>query len=224
MRLLVIEDEKDLNRLIVDRLLKDGYAVDYCYDGVSAIDYITLGHYDGVIMDLMIPRMDGHSVLKTIRELKIYTPVMILSALSDPENIVAGLDGGADDYMTKPFDFDVLLARIRAMLRKTVGVHETVYRLGDLEVNESGRTVFRAGKELDLTTREFDILMFFIRNANIVLTREQIISGVWNDGEELTSNVVDVYVRFLRRKLDDPFEYKMIKTVRGMGYCLKSED
>ena len=115
MRLLVIENEKDLNRLIVDRLLQDGYAVDFCYDGVSAVDYINLGNYDAVILDLMILGMDGHSVLKTIRESKIYTPVMILSALSNSEDIVSGLDGGADDYMTKPFDFDVLLARLRLM-------------------------------------------------------------------------------------------------------------
>ncbi|MCR5665193.1 MAG: response regulator transcription factor [Eubacterium sp.] len=221
MRILVVEDEKDLNRLLVERLTVEGYAVDSCADGAVAYDYLTLGEYDGVIMDIMLPKMNGYEVLKKMRANKVYTPVMFLSALTDSKNIVEGLNDGADDYLVKPFDFEVLLARLRVMLRKAVGVHDNVYRLGELEVNELEKKVYRGGAFIDLTAKEFDILMCFIRNPGVVLTREQIISGVWNDGDELISNVVDVYIRFLRKKLDEPYEHKMIQTVRGVGYCLK---
>ncbi len=223
MRILVVEDEEDMRNLLSERLQAEGYAVDSCSNGTEAVEYLTLGSYDGAVMDIMLPKMNGHSVLKTIRDKKIYTPVMFLSALNDAEDIVSGLDGGADDYMTKPFDFDVLLARIRAMLRKSVGVHESVYRCGDLVVNESEMEVYRGDDKIDLTAREFYILLFFIRNVGRVLTREQILSSAWNDGEELTSNVVDVYIRFLRKKIDDPYDVKMIQTIRGTGYCLREE-
>ncbi len=224
MRILVVEDEKDMRKLLTDKLISEGYVVDSCSDGKEAEAYFSLAAYDGAIIDIMLPGQNGYKLLKNIREKKIYTPVLLLSALNDSSNIVTGLDSGADDYMTKPFDFDVLLARVRAMLRKSIGVHDNIYRLGPLEVREPEMEVYRDGDRIDLTTREFYILLFFVRNPGIVLTREQIISSVWNDGEELTSNVVDVYIRFLRKKLDAPYEFKMIQTVRGVGYCIRCED
>ncbi|MCR5101374.1 MAG: response regulator transcription factor [Butyrivibrio sp.] len=223
MRLLIVEDEADMRKLLSERLQNEGYAVDTCSNGVEAVEYLSLGDYDGAIVDIMLPKLNGFQVLKAIREKKIYTPFMFLSALNDNEDIVKGLDGGADDYLTKPFDFDVLLARVRVMLRKTVGVHENVYRCGDLVLKESEMEAYRENEKIDLTAREFNILLFLVRNEGRVLTREQIISSAWNDGEELTSNVVDVYIRFLRKKIDDPYEKKLIQTIRGIGYCLKDE-
>ncbi len=223
MRILIVEDETDMRKLLEERLQNEGYAVDTCSNGIEAVEYLTLGNYDGAILDIMLPKLTGLQVLQKIRAKKIYTPVMFLSALNDAEDIVTGLDGGADDYMTKPFDFDVLLARIRAMLRKSVGNHESVYRCGDLVVYEPKMEVYRGEDNIKLTAREFYILLLLIRNAGKVLTREQIISSAWNDGEELTSNVVDVYIRFLRKKIDAPYEVKLIQTVRGRGYCIKEE-
>ncbi|MCR5451247.1 MAG: response regulator transcription factor [Lachnospiraceae bacterium] len=224
MRLLIAEDEADMRNLLCERLQNEGYIIDVCKNGKEAIDYLALGNYDGAIIDIMLPKVNGLTVLKEIRSLKIYTPVMFLSALNEADDIVNGLDSGADDYMTKPFDFDVLLARIRVMLRKTVGVHENVYRCGDLVVNESDMEVFRGNDKIELTAREYKILLFLIRNTGRILTREQIISSVWNDGEELTSNVVDVYIRFLRKKIDSDHDKKLIQTIRGIGYCLKEEE
>lgn len=223
MRILIVEDETDMRKLLEERLQNEGYAVDTCSNGIEAVEYLSLGNYDGAILDIMLPKLTGLQVLQKIRAKKIYTPVMFLSALNDAEDIVTGLDGGADDYMTKPFDFDVLLARIRAMLRKSVGNHESVYRCGDLVVYEPKMEVYRGEDNIKLTAREFYILLLLIRNAGKVLTREQIISSAWNDGEELTSNVVDVYIRFLRKKIDAPYEVKLIQTVRGRGYCIKEE-
>lgn len=224
MRILIVEDEKDMRKLLEERLQSEGYVVDTCNNGMEAVEYLALGEYDGAIMDVMLPKLTGFQVLKKIRAQKIYTPVMFLSALNDAEDIVTGLDGGADDYMTKPFDFDVLLARLRAMLRKSVGNHESVYRCGDLVVYEPEMEVYRGDDNIKLTAREFYILLLLIRNAGKVLTREQIISSAWNDGEELTSNVVDVYIRFLRKKIDAPYEVKLIHTVRGRGYCIKEDN
>lgn len=224
MKLLIVEDEKDMNDLIAEKLRSEGYVVDVCFDGVTALDYGLVGDYDGIVLDIMLPGMSGIEVLRALRRQKIYTPVLLLSARSETFDIVEGLDHGADDYLTKPFSFDVLLARLRVMLRKTVGVHDSVYRCGDLEIHEKEKEVFRNGDKIDLTPKEFMILTYMVRNQNVVLSREQILSGVWNDDGELSSNVVDVYIRYLRRKLDNPYEFKMIRTVRGMGYCLKGEE
>ena len=223
MRILVAEDERDLNTLIVEKLRSEDYAIDTCYDGGSALEYLTLTHYDGAIMDIALPVKSGYDVLHEMHAQRIFIPVMFLSSETAVDDIVRGLDEGADDYLIKPFDLEVLSARLRVMLRKTVGVHDNIYRCGDLEVDVSRQEVFRAGQRIGLTGREFAILLYFIRNQNVVIPREQILSGVWNDDGEITSNVVDVYIRYLRRKVDDPFEYKMIQTVRGVGYCLKSE-
>ena len=223
MRILVAESKQDLNTVIVEKLRSEGYAVDACFDGAGALEYLTLGNYDGAILDIALPKKSGYDVLHDMHAQRVFIPVMFLSDKNEVDEIVRGLDEGADDYLIKPFDIEILLARLRVMLRKTVGVHDSIYRCGDLEVDVSRQEVFRAGRRIELTGREFAILLCFIRNQGVVISREQILSGVWNDEGEITSNVVDVYIRYLRRKIDDPFSYKMIQTVRGVGYCLRAE-
>lgn len=223
MRILVAESKQDLNMVIVEKLRSEGYAVDTCADGASALEFLTLGNFDGAILDIALPKKSGYDVLHDMHAQRVFIPVMFLSDRTEVDEIVRGLDEGADDYLIKPFDIEVLSARLRVMLRKTVGVHDNIYRCGELEVDISRQEVFREGRRIGLTGREFAILLYFIRNQGVVISREQILSGVWNDDGEITSNVVDVYIRYLRRKIDDPFDFKMIQTVRGVGYCLKAE-
>lgn len=224
MRLLVVEDEKDLNRILVKELEAEGYLVDSCYDGESAFDYLCMAEYDGAILDIMVPKMDGFTVLKKVRRRGITTPVLFLSAKSDINDIVTGLDLGADDYMVKPFEFKELLARIRMITRKKVNAHENLYSCGDLVVDCNNCSVKRQGKLIELSPKEYSVLLYLIRNQNIVVTREQIEANIWNFDRYSSSNLVDVYIRYLRKKIDDEFEFKMIQTIRGVGYVLKGED
>ena len=224
MRLLVVEDEKDMNRIIVKKLETDGYSVDYCYDGESAVDYLMTEEYDGVILDIMIPKLDGFEVLKKVRRAGIQIPALYLSARDQTSDIVNGLDIGADDYMVKPFVFAELLARIRVMMRNTIDIHENVYRCGDLVVDCNTHVVNRNNIEIALSPKEFAILVYLIRNKNIVLTREQIESNIWRFDYNGSSNVVDVYIRYLRKKIDENYEYKMIQTIRGAGYMIRCEE
>lgn len=224
VKLLVVEDEKDLNRIISKKLMEEGYSIDSCYDGESALDYLGAVEYDGVIMDFLLPKMNGLEVLKNIRKRGIQVPVLFLTACTDTDDVVSGLDAGADDYVTKPFSFHELLARIRVMLRKRMETRENIYQCGDLVLNYNDRTVKRAGKDIELSAKEFSILFYMIRNQNLVLTREQIENNIWNMDYEGSSNIIDVYIRYLRKKVDDGFETKMIQTIRGAGYMLKWED
>ena len=224
MRLLVIEDEKDLNWIIVKELRSEGYLVDYCYDGESGFDYLCMAEYDGVILDIMLPKMDGFTIVKKARSRGFSTPILFLSARSNVDDIVRGLDLGADDYMVKPFDFQELLARIRMITRKKADVHENIYSCGDLVVNCNERTVKRAEKSIELSPKEYAVLLYLIRNQNIVVTREQIEANIWDIGRDGSSNLVDVYIRYLRKKIDDGFEFKMIRTIRGVGYVLKQSE
>lgn len=221
MHVLVVEDEKDMNKIITQRLEEEDYVVDSCFDGATALEYLTLAEYDGAILDVMLPKMNGFEVLKKMRSQGVNTPVMFLTARSDTKDIVNGLDSGADDYLVKPFEFSELLARLRVMLRKKTGAKENIYRCGELEVNVNERSVRRAGKEISVSSKEFAVLVYLIRNQNIVVTREQIETNVWNIDSDIASNVVDVYIRFLRKKIDEGFEKKMIQTIRGVGYILK---
>lgn len=223
MRILVVEDEKDMNRIIVEKLESENYSVDYCYDGRAALEYIELAEYDGVILDVMLPEMDGFEVLRRLRRAGNQTPVLLLSARSATKDKVQGLDEGADDYMVKPFDFEELMARLRVLVRKQKSVKENIYRCGGLEMNINEQKVTREGKEISLSPKEFSILLYLVRNQNIVVSREQIESNVWSLQNETSSNVVDVYIRYLRRKIDEEFECKMIQTIRGVGYMLKCE-
>ena len=223
MKLLVVEDEKDLNRIIVRNLEAEGYIVDSCYDGMDALAYITTMEYDAVILDVMIPELNGFEVLKRARSLKIETPVIFLTARDQVKDIVFGLNSGADDYMVKPFSFDELLARLRVITRRKPEVRENIYQCGDLVINCNNRSVMRQGKEISLSPKEYAILEYLARNKNVALTRSQIESNIWDLEYDNESNVIDVYIRYLRKKIDDDYEEKLIQTVRGVGYMLKCE-
>lgn len=224
MRLLVVEDEKDMNHILVSKLEKEGYNVDCCFDGDAAIDYLTLADYDGVILDIMLPGLDGFQVLKKLRAAGKQTPVLFLSARGDTEDIVRGLDTGADDYIVKPFVFKELLARIKVMTRRKPEIQENIYRCGELTVDYNTHEVTRNGIPITLSPKEFAVLLYLVRNKNIIVTREQIESNIWKLQSEGSSNLVDVYIRYLRRKIDDDFDEKMICTIRGTGYMLKCEE
>ena len=224
MRLLVVEDEKDLNSIIVKNLEAEGYIVDSCYDGEDAVIYMTTIDYDAVILDVMIPKMSGFEVLKKVREMKIETPVLFLTARDHVDDIVFGLNIGADDYMVKPFSFDELMARLRVIVRRKPEVRENIYTCGDLILNVNTRQVTRQGREFSLSPKEYAILECLIRNKNIVLTRAQIESNIWDMDYSGESNVIDVYIRYLRKKIDDDFDEKLIQTVRGVGYMLKCNE
>ena len=224
MRLLVVEDEKDLNSIIVKNLEAEGYIVDSCYDGEDAVIYMTTIDYDAVILDVMIPKMSGFEVLKKVREMKIETPVLFLTARDHVDDIVFGLNIGADDYMVKPFSFDELMARLRVIVRRKPEVRENIYTCGDLILNVNTRQVTRQGREISLSPKEYAILECLIRNKNIVLTRAQIESNIWDMDYSGESNVIDVYIRYLRKKIDDDFDEKLIQTVRGVVYMLKCNE
>lgn len=221
MRVLVVEDEKDLNSIICSKLVKEGYNVDACYDGQAALDYMKAENYDGAIMDIMIPNKDGITVLREMRNAGIQVPVLFLTAKTETQDIVRGLDAGASDYMTKPFEFSELMARLRVMLRTQNPVNENVITCGSLVVDMNNRQAIRDGKVIDLTVREYAILEYLARNRNVVVTREQIRVNIWNIDDDVNSNVIDVYIRYLRRKIDDNYEEKLIHTIRGVGYKLE---
>lgn len=221
MRVLVVEDEKDLNSIICSKLVKEGYNVDACYDGQAALDYMEAENYDGAIMDIMIPNKDGITVLREMRNAGIQVPVLFLTAKTETQDIVRGLDAGASDYMTKPFEFSELMARLRVMLRTQNPVNENVITCGSLVVDRNNRQAIRDGKVIDLTVREYAILEYLARNRNVVVTREQIRVNIWNIDDDVNSNVIDVYIRYLRRKIDDNYEEKLIHTIRGVGYKLE---
>lgn len=221
MRVLVVEDEKDLNSIICSKLVKEGYNVDACYDGQAALDYMEAENYDGAIMDIMIPNKDGITVLREMRNAGIQVPVLFLTAKTETQDIVRGLDAGASDYMTKPFEFSELMARLRVMLRTQNPVNENVITCGSLVVDMNNRQAIRDGKVIDLTVREYAILEYLARNRNVVVTREQIRVNIWNIDDDVNSNVIDVYIRYLRRKIEDNYEEKLIHTIRGVGYKLE---
>ena len=227
MRILVIEDEKNLNDIIVKRLILEKYGVDTCFNGNDALEYIFSTEYDVIVSDIMLPGIDGFEILKRIREKGIKTPVLLLTALDGIEDRVKGLDYGADDYLVKPFAFDELMARIRVLLRRnsTNGNSNAsnIFSIANLTVNCNSHDVFRDDVPIKLSTREFTILEYMIRNKERVLSREQIEQHIWNSDYEGGTNVIDVYIRYLRKKIDKDFEPKLIHTVRGIGYVLKVE-
>lgn len=223
MRLLVAEDERNLNKVIVKQLIDSGYGVDSCYDGESALDFIEATDYDAVIMDIMMPKQSGLEVLKQMRRHKDATPVLMLTAKAGLEDVVDGLDAGADDYMTKPFAFEELLARIRVLVRKKTGNASNTIQLANLEVNTQSRTVTRNGEEISLSSKEYAILEYMITNKNAVLSRDQLEQHVWGYDYGGYSNIIDVYIRYLRKKIDENYDPKLIHTVRGTGYVLREK-
>ena len=224
MRILVVEDEKDLRKIIVKQLIKENYNVDECGDGIEAVNYIESADYDGIILDVMIPKKDGWEVLKEIRAANNNTPVLMLTARDGIADRVKGLDLGADDYMVKPFAFDELLARIRVMMRRKPGFLSNRLTVGDLTLDRNKKQVFRKEKEIKLSAKEFMILEYFMRNPGIVLSRNQIEQNAYNYEFEGASNVIDVYIRYLRKKIDEGYDKKYIHTVRGLGYVLREEN
>lgn len=223
MRILIAEDERSLNRVIKKQLTAAGYSVDCCFDGGEAYDCLSMTEYDLAVLDVMMPVLDGFKLVRRLRAVGNSTPVIFLTARDDIEDRVCGLDIGADDYLVKPFAFDELLARIRVVLRKHSGGRTSVLTVGDLEVDTAARKVRRAGREINLSAKEYELLHYLLLNKGIVLSREKIENHIWNYDYEGGTNVVDVYIRYLRKKLDDGFDKKLIHTVRGMGYVLREE-
>ncbi len=221
MRILIAEDEKDLNRLIVQKLRKENYSVDACFDGEEAISYLDVAQYDAVILDVMMPKADGYEVLKYIRSNGDNTPVLFLTARDAVSERIRGLDSGADDYIIKPFSFDEFLARVRAATRKKHNTTVNVLKVDNLSLDIGKHLVERGGKAIELSPKEFALLEYLMLNRGIVLTREQIENHIWDFDYEGGTNVVDVYVRYLRKKIDTDGEKSLIQTVRGKGYVIR---
>ncbi len=220
MRILVVEDDAALSNLLVRALREESYAVDLASDGQEAEWLAFENPYDLIVLDIMLPRKSGIEVLHSLRKGSIKTPVLMLTARDAKDDIVKGLDCGADDYLTKPFDLEELFARIRALLRRQGAEPTTVLEVGPLKIDPRRKEVTRSGQVIDLTTKEYALLEYLARNAGSVLNRTQLSEHVWDMNFEPTSNVVDVYIGYLRAKVDRPFDAPMLKTVRGHGYML----
>ena len=223
MRILIAEDEPHLNDVISKKLKAEHYSIDSCFNGSEALDHIRCAEYDAIVLDIMMPKVNGLEVLKALRAQNDKTPVLLLTAKDRIEDRVIGLDTGADDYLVKPFAFEELLARIRAMLRRACDHTSNRFEIAALIVDCDARAVFRGTIPIMLSSKEFSILEYLVRNKGVVLTREKIEQHIWNYDYEGGSNVVDVYIRYLRRKIDDNFDPKLIHTIRGMGYILRVE-
>lgn len=224
MRILVVEDERKVASFLRQGLQEEGHAVETAADGAAALDMILEGPgYDLVVLDVMLPKRDGFEVLKTLRQRHVQTPVLVLTARDAVSDKVVGLDLGADDYLTKPFAFDEFLARVRALLRRGAGQRAPVLQLADLALDPATRTVTRDGRRITLTSREYALLEYFLRNVGRVLTRPMIAQHVWGLDFDPESNIIDVYVGYLRRKIDAEGEGRLLHTVRGAGYMLSAE-
>lgn len=223
MRVLVVEDQPEMNALLVKQLNDAHYSVDGCLNGNDALDYLAGGAYDAVVLDVMLPGVDGLEVLRRRRAAGDKTPVLLLTARDGVADRVRGLDSGADDYLVKPFALAELLARLRVLIRRRSDQVSDVIAVGDLRVDCAARTAARGGQNIALSAREFAVLEYLARNAGVVLSRERISQGVWNYDYEGGSNVVDVYIRYLRKKIDEGRDRRLIHTVRGVGYVLREE-
>ena len=222
MRVLVVEDERKIADFIRKGLSEHGYAVDVAHDGDEALDWPTVVDFDAIILDVMLPARDGIEVCRVLRQRGARTPILMLTAKDAVEDRVRGLDSGADDYLVKPFAFAELLARLRALTRRQPGVLGAVLQTGDLVLDTTTREVTRGGNPMDLTTRQYAILEYLMRHPNQVLTRTMIAEHVWNYDFDNVTNVIDVHVKNLRRKIDGPFGAGLIQTVRGVGYRISA--
>lgn len=221
MRILVAEDERDLNEILCKKLRSEDYCVDGCFDGEEALDYLASVEYDAVILDIMMPKRSGLQVVEQLRRQGDHTPVLFLTARDSIDDRVTGLDAGADDYLVKPFAFDELLARLRVMTRKRGGERSNLFTIDGLTLDIRSKRVERGGVELKLSAKEYALLEYLIRNKGVVLSRIQIEENIWGFDYEGSSNIVDVYIRYLRRKIDKDHPVKLIHTIRGSGYVLK---
>uniref|UniRef100_UPI003FED5E33 response regulator transcription factor n=1 Tax=Agathobacter sp. TaxID=2021311 RepID=UPI003FED5E33 len=221
MRILVAEDEHDLNEIIVKKLVEEGYSVDACYDGAEAIDILSYTEYDAILLDIMMPKADGFQVLTALRSSRKETPVLFLTARDAIEDRVRGLDSGACDYLVKPFSLEELAARVRAALRTAHGKSTNILTVGDLMLDSGTKSVTRGGRSIELSAKEYALLEYLMLNQGIVLSREKIENHIWNFDYEGGTNVVDVYISYLRKKIDEGQEMRLIHTVRGRGYVLR---
>jgi DNA-binding response OmpR family regulator len=224
MRVLLIEDNRRLSHSIRLSLIDEGYAVDTAFTGSDGEELALMTPYDVIILDIMLPEKNGLQVCRDLRNRRVNTPILMLTARDAVEDRVAGLDSGADDYLVKPFAIQELNARLRALLRRESDDRSGQLRLGDLVLDPATHFVERAGQPVDLTAKEYALLEYFMRNPNRLITREMAESHIWSYDYQTASNVVDVYIRRLRRKIDDPFETKLFETVRGAGYRLRATE
>lgn len=223
MRVLLIEDDVTIARLLEEGLEDESYAVDVVHDGSEGYRTAAADDYDVIILDIMLPGMNGYEVCRALRNDGNKTPILMLTARDTERDIVEGLDTGADDYLAKPFSFDVLLARIRALLRRPNEKLEEIIQVGDLKLDPSSKRVTRASQEISLTAKEYGVLEYLMRNKGKVLSKEQIISHVWDFDADVLPNNVELFIMFLRRKIDKPFKSKLIYTVSGFGYKLEEK-
>jgi DNA-binding response OmpR family regulator len=223
VKILVVEDEVDLNSIITRHLKKQGYSVDSAFDGEEALDFIKVGSYDIIIADIMMPKMDGYTLIKELRDKGISTPVLILTAKDEINDKVMGLDLGADDFVVKPFEFDELLARIRALLRRQYGSSDNILQIDDLFINISEKSVTRGGKHIELTGKEYELLEYLIHNKGKTVTRVQLQEHVWDYDYEGYSNVIDVLIKNIRKKIDLGNSKQIIFTKRGLGYVVRED-
>jgi DNA-binding response OmpR family regulator len=221
MRALIIEDNRPLNESLHRALAEDGYAVDSAFDGVEGEDMAMLAPYDVIVLDVMLPKRDGMEVCRSLRDQRNNTPILMLTARDGLDDRVTGLDSGADDYLVKPFEIRELRARLRALLRREKGDRSGQLQIADLRIDPAAHYAWRAERTLDLTAKEYALLEYMVRNSNRLVTREMLVGHLWDSDQSLASNVVDVYIRRLRRKVDDPYPIKLIETVRGAGYRLR---
>lgn len=220
MRILVVEDEKTLNTMITKTLTNEGYSVDSCFNGEDALHFLRMGEFDAVIMDIMMPKMNGIDAVKSMRAQNNNTPVIFLTAKDSISDKVFGLDSGAQDYIVKPFAFEELFARIRAVTRAAAGNNANLLTLCDLTLDIKSKTVKRGDNIIVLTAKEYDLLEYLMYNKGIILSRKKIENHIWNFDYMGGTNVVDVYIRYLRKKIDDPYDIKLIHTIRGFGYLM----
>ena len=220
MRILLTEDEEGIIKFMVRGLTNEGYAVDVARDGKEGVRMAKINEYDLIIMDYMMPEQDGIVSIKQIREKGVKTPIIMLTVIADELNIIRALDSGADDYMAKPFSFQELLARVRALMRRERTLKGNVLEFDDLKVDTIQHQAWRKDKELTLSKKEFALLEYFMRNPEIVLTRNLILEHVWDYAADPFTNTVDVHIRYLRQKMDEPYPKKLLKTVHGVGYKL----
>jgi two-component system OmpR family response regulator len=223
MRVLIVEDEPKMAALVARALREEGHAADVADQGSDALWLAEAAPYDAIVLDVMLPGLDGFEILRRLRAKKVWTPVLMLTARDAVSDRVDGLDAGADDYLTKPFSYAELLARLRAVARRGPVERPTTLEVGDLRLDPAAHRAWRDETELDLSTREFALLELFMRRAGKTLTRVQLLEGAWDIAFESRSNVVDVYVRYLREKVDRPFGRASIETVRGVGYRLRDD-
>jgi len=223
MRILLVEDEAKVAGFVKRGLVAERYAVDVAPDGKQGLEFARSFQYDLIILDLTLPELDGNTVLKRVRAADTEVPVLILTARDAVQDKVSNFEAGADDYLTKPFAFAELQVRVKALLRRGPVNRASTVRLKDLELDRLSQQVKRAGKRIELTTKEYSLLEYLMSNAGRVLSRNMIIEHVWDESFDGLTNVVDVYIRHLRKKVDDPFEAKLIHTVRGVGYAVRDE-